>query len=509
MLRCFFALAALLLSYYLVKPLRDSQFLKEFDSRDLPLIYLVSSLFCLAVTRVFQWCSDRFSRRTVVAGTFGWALGCKLLFFASLREGGHLVTIAFYLWASVYFLLLLATLWGCFNERFGNEAGERCFPYIAMGAPLGTVAGAQLAGWTAGWGYSSLLWSGVSLVVALGCLWPEFAYPPRARSAAAHESSALGWLADPILRAIGMMVFALAVYTTVSNLITQHLLDHEIGQTVFQERLGGLHQQWRYEEFSGLREMDAARQQARLAELARTAHLAPEALRAAYTEYQNEREMHLRRLFAGISEGQGLLSILLLGVVCRPVIRRFGLRRAVLALPTFALCTLPLLLLPLPVLGIQVLLIGAGALNYSFNNVTKEMLYTVTSREAIVKAKPFIEGPLMRFGDVFCAILMFSARWVASILGHPEEWGYQFVLGMTALLVLNWWHLIRQGGSRYSSRSHGMIQGVENARDSHAHDLADHGELPDPLHRVAELGDGVKPDHPGNQQEAEQRIQGQ
>ena len=125
--RCAAALFFLFLSYYLVKPLRNSQFLNEFDPLFMPWIYLVVSVTSMLVTKVFQWCSLRFTRKQVVAGTFLWAMLCKLFFLVTLPQGGQRITALFYLWASVYFLLLVPTLWGCLNERFRPDQCQRCF----------------------------------------------------------------------------------------------------------------------------------------------------------------------------------------------------------------------------------------------------------------------------------------------------------------------------------------------------------------------------------------------
>ena len=46
-----------------------------------------------------------------------------------------------------------------------------------------------------------------------------------------------------------------------------------------------------------------------------------------------------------------------------------------------------------------------GALNYSINNVTKEVLYTPTSKETKGKLKAIIDGPMMRIGDLFASLV--------------------------------------------------------------------------------------------------------
>lgn len=464
--RCFAAVALLLLSYYLVKPLRNSQFLKDFAPADLPWIYLVVSFVSVFLTRIFQICSDRFSRRAVVGGTFAWAIACKLFFWQALARGGHTVTWLFYLWASVYFLLLTATMWGCFNERFRSEQAERCFPFIYLGATVGTILGAQLANWTAHWGYNCLIGSAVALALSLVCLWPEFSFPVRASlrwPADEAKPSAEKWSRDPTLRAIGFMVLALAIYTTATELATQRLLDRQVGRKVFTARLTPLSSAWHYEQFSEIRQLKGVEQRGALQALAQEHGVPPSRLATAYAAYQDEREAQLRQLFASISEGQGLLGIVLLGLICRPFVKRFGVGTAVIVMPTFALCVLPMLVFPLDVPVVQGILILGGALNYSFNNATKEMLYTATSRSAIVKGKPFIEGPLMRFGDVFCAVLTLSTAALVARAGWKQDWADYLTLGCCFAFTLFWWRAVRRAGSAYRSTVDRVVDHVENA----------------------------------------------
>ena len=246
--RCFGALFFLFLSYYLVKPLRNSQFLKEFPPQALPWIYLLVSGASLALTRVFQWSASRISRRSLVASTFLWAILCKALFYWGLPQGGHAWTGAFYLWASIYFLLLVSTLWGCLNERFTSQQGERYFALIALGSTLGNIAGAQIADWLVGWqwSYGTLLLSATALGVSLLLLWPELSFPVVVPPEVDQRcpSSKGAWIKDRFLRSIGVMVLSLAIYSTALDFVTQRLLDRQVGQQVYARHVQPHLSQW-------------------------------------------------------------------------------------------------------------------------------------------------------------------------------------------------------------------------------------------------------------------------
>ncbi len=447
-LRCASALFFLFLSYYLVKPLRNSQFLAEFGPSALPLIYLVVSVASVLVTRVFQWCSLRFTRYQVVSGTFFWAIGCKVFFFLTLQHGGQAVTALFYLWASVYFLLLVSTLWGCLNERFRVDQCQRCFPFIALGSTIGNIAGASLAELMKGAGPKSLLCAALACLFSLALLWRELAYPVQMQQKSPIEdkpAGGFGWLRNRSLRAIAVMVLALAVYSTSTDFITQRRLDLSIGQAAYAEELASL---WPdgYEQISSLRSLPSARQEMALRNLAQGQRIDAEQLVVGYNRYKREFSKRLSGVFASIFQVQGILGVVLLGLLCRPFLRRFGLSAALIVMPSFALCFTLVLMFPIDILWVQLILVLSGSLNYSFNNAAKEMLYTSTDREAIIQAKPFIEGPLMRFGDVFCSLLTIFSGLAVARLGWDKSWQEWLIVLPCALALVCWWVLVRRAG---------------------------------------------------------------
>ena len=453
-LRCAAALFFLFLSYYLVKPLRNAQFLTEFGPYALPWIYLVVSIGSVIVTKVFQWCSVRFPRRLVVAGTFLWAIGCKAFFLMALPGGGQAITALFYLWASVYFLLLVSTLWGCLNERFRVDQCQRCFPFIALGSTIGNIAGASLAEHMKNEGVKSLGYAALACLLSLLLLWREMAYPVQMQAKAEEQrpaSGGFGWLRDQSLRAIAVMVLALAVYSTSTDFITQRRLDVSIGQAAYAQKLAPL---WPdgYSEISALRNLPSARQEPALRELAAAHKLDPDQLVAGYARYKGEFGNRLSGVFASIFQYQGVLGILILGVLCRPFLRFFGLSAALIVMPTFALCVTVVLMFPLDVMWIQLILVLSGSLNYSFNNAAKEMLYTSTDREAIIQAKPFIEGPLMRLGDVLCSLLTILSGLAVAGLGWAQSWEEWLIVLPCAAALICWWVLVRRAGQAYQQR---------------------------------------------------------
>ena len=101
---------------------------------------------------------------------------------------------------------------------------------------------------------------------------------------------------------------------------------------------------------------------------------------------------------------QNVLGLILL-LLSRLIFKYLSVRFAILLLPLFFLIAGGVLNLDIGLEIIQILMVIGGALNYSINNVTKEVLYTPTSKETKGKLKAIIDGPMMRVGDLFASVI--------------------------------------------------------------------------------------------------------
>jgi hypothetical protein len=289
----------------------------------------------------------------------------------------------------------------------------------------------------------------------LALLWPELNYPVQMAERKEPEAGAtarrFGWLSDRFLRAIGVMVLALAIYSTATDFITQRRLDTILGQEAYQHEV---HSIWPggYTQLNDIRKLASEKRASALEQLALDNHLVAADLQQAYDRFREHRERRSREVFSNIFYYQGVVGVIVLGVFCRPFLRLFGLKAALIVLPTFALCVLPMLLTPLDLLTIQLVLIFSGSLNYSFNNATKEILYSATDRVSLLQAKPVIEGPLMRLGDVIFSTESILVVAAVAHFGWSPAWIERLMVAPCFIAVSVWWLLVRQAGRAYQSR---------------------------------------------------------
>lgn len=486
----FLALFFLLLSYYLVKPLRDSRFFLYFSADQLPYFYLVSPVAALLITKIFNFFVDRMQPRKLLIITYGVMMLCKVLFTVLMQWSTAWSTAVFFVWASVYFSLVLAILWATINSAFQSQQAERCFGVIAIGATLGSIIGAKVSGllvesvlkdWT-------LLLSGASMALALGFTLMIRSNPlekPSQVNTATDETSPADetpgnhpeethkrpgpWddikslLQRPYMRGIAFMVFALALASTVVNLQVYKQIDENLARASYQN----IFKDWdpQSKNFASLRDLKGqskAATEKKLAALAALTPLTPVEMRTRYLNYQSDLEGETRKLFANVYFWQGILGIFLLGVVARLLFQYAGLSWSTVLLPGFFCLVLALLFFPLEAFMLQGILIGAGALNYSLNNATKELLYTPTTPRARYQHKPLIEGPIMRLGDVSASLFkLIVAGGAAGTLALSQQLQSRILLGVGLLASLLWIVLIWYTGRQYDKNQQAEIKSQE------------------------------------------------
>lgn len=468
---CFTALFFLLLSYYLIKPLRNSQFLKDFPASYLPFVYLVIPILSLFVTKIYNWFCDRMDKFKLIIRVYLVIMACKVAFTFLLASGQKWATVAFYFWGSVYFLLALATLWACFNDFFTCEQGERFYGLIATGAVSGNILGAKLSSWIARsdeWRPYATLVSASSMAIALFFLMlgMKFRQPkvekPKVK---AEEGPERSFWSDvkllfklPYVRGIAIMVCFLATYTTTVDFLSQKVIDlrmaereYSIHFEKYNDKLNGspggpLNKQG-FEFVYGLKMKSKADVPAALQAEGQKYGLE---LEPAYKTYQEDLESETRATFSDIFLYQGVVGVILLVLVSRFIFKKIGLTFGVLIMPTFAVVTLIAFAFPLELFAVELMLVLSGALNYSLNNASKEILYTATDEETKFKLKPLIEGPGMRTGDITASILSIGTMGAAAAMGWQS--GDKVFLAITFAAVVTWWFAIRRSGRIYDTQ---------------------------------------------------------
>jgi AAA family ATP:ADP antiporter len=350
---CFFCVLA---AYYVIRPVRD-QFSAAVGSTSLPVFYTATFLATLALTPLFGMLVARYPRRKFVPIVYVFFIAGMLAFVSLFRVqdeiGARVLGSVFFVWVSVFNLFVVAVFWSFMADLFDADQARRLFPIIAVGGPLGAIAGPSLTkALVFVVGVAGLLViSALLLGIAIVCIGFLLAWSRKhpVRGDETRED-----------RVIGGSIFAGAVETVRSSVMQRFailmLLGDCVGTVIY----------------------------ALLADYGHTAfHTAEERT----------------SLFAGIDLYANLLQVGLQLLVTRELMVWFGAKAAVLMDAGVKVLMLAgLILIGEP--WVVVLAIATRASMYGVFKPAADSLYTRVPAETRYKSKNFVDTAVWRFGDL-------------------------------------------------------------------------------------------------------------
>lgn len=162
----------LLVSLYLLKPVRDSLFLSGRGPEELPFVFILTTVLVVPVA----YLHTRAGRRVRVGPLIDGVSIALVLSLVGLRGllgiGGEWTTYLLYAWVSIYGLLVTSQFWLMANALFTASESKRIFTVLSAGAILGAIVGGEVTGLLVeevGMESENLLWgAGAVLIVATG-----------------------------------------------------------------------------------------------------------------------------------------------------------------------------------------------------------------------------------------------------------------------------------------------------------------------------------------------------
>lgn len=133
----------LLLSYFLLRPVRESLGSRDLDK--LPWLMTGTMVAMIVVNPIFAWLVSRMPRRRFIPLINRFFM-LNLLVFAGLIMwvNAKWVAYSFYIWVSVYNLFVVSIFWAFMADAHGPERSRRVFGLVGVGGTAGAIAGAWL-----------------------------------------------------------------------------------------------------------------------------------------------------------------------------------------------------------------------------------------------------------------------------------------------------------------------------------------------------------------------------
>ncbi len=351
----------LLAAWFIMRPLREQMGVAG-GTRNLPWLYTGTLLATLALHPPFAALVARLPRRAFITITNRFFVANILAFFAlfELMPTTSLVWVGrvFFVWTSVFNLFVVSVFWAFMVDVFRTEQAKRLFGFIGVGGTLGGIAGAGVtAALAEPLGPTRLfLVSAVMLEVAVQCVKRLSANRAAAPAADAPGASP----SDGAEQLIGGRTLAGITHVVRSPYllaICAYMLLFTIGSTVLYF------------------------QQAQIAER----HFADRASQTAF--------------FARLDLAVSILTLLTQLFLTGRLIKLLGVGVTLALMPAMSVIGF-LALGTAPVLAVFVVFqVLRRAGEYAVARPSREVLYTVLSREDKYKAKHFIDTFIYRGGD--------------------------------------------------------------------------------------------------------------
>ncbi len=347
---------SVLSAYYVIRPIRDEMGVQG-GVNNLQWLFTGTLLAMLAVNPPFAALVRRLPRETFIAVAYRFFMANLLIFMVLLSLSTETQNVwlgrVFFIWASVFNLFVVSVFWALMVDVFNSEQGKRLFGLIAAGATVGAILGSSItATMVKGIGSAPLLLASILLlelavfaVRRLSRLAGGLSRTPTTEAEAAPIGGGV-WAGlthtarSPYLLNVGLYILLYAITST--------FLYFQQAQIVADAFID----------------------------------------RAARTAF-----------FARIDLLVNVLTLVAQIFLTSRILGAFGVALTLAALPLFNVLGFATLAM-VPVVGALVAFQVARRVgNFALARPTREILFTVVSREDKYKAKNFIDTVVYRAGD--------------------------------------------------------------------------------------------------------------
>lgn len=348
--------AVVMAGWFMLRPLREDSG-SSIPAGERATLYTWTFACSLPAVPLYSWLVSIFERRRLLLALYAFFCLNLGAFWWCQSRGWFPGTLdrVFYVWASVYNLLIVSIFWSVVVDVFDSEQGKRLFGIVAAGGSIGAIVGSQVTK-----SYFEHLARGglylTAMAILVACAGCAIALLRSGTARAPREMRGTGgsWLGGFTLVLGRPYLLALAAQT----------LCITFGSTIlYNEKL--------------------------------------ELVAAAYPRRQDRPEV-----FATIDQYTNFATLIGQSLITAWMLRRFGLRAALGFLPVLGMLGFAALAWLLGTSSIQhalYLVVGFEVLrkasHHVFEKPAREVLFTVVSREEKYKAKEFLDVSVYRGGD--------------------------------------------------------------------------------------------------------------
>jgi len=392
----------ILCAYYIIRPIRSEMVIAN-GVDNIQWLMLMTVGVLMLITPVFGWVTTRFRTRQFLSYcTLFFAAQLVVFYFLfDVEQRSPNVTRAFFVWVNVFNMFIVSLFWSFMNDVFSREQSKRLFAFIAAGGTAGAITGPIITTTLVNQlGLAPLLLiSATVLALSVVCIvwltrWPNAEF---------SQDDALHTVRNEALKGSIWGAFKLIFKSPYLLGICLFILLYAVSITFVEI------------------------QQAQLV--------------ARSFDDPTERT----RLFSTVDFTVNVLALIFQLLLTSHMIRWLGFRTTLLILPVGITIGFGLMS-SMPILAVMVgVEIFRRSGDYSILKPTREMLFSVVSREEKYKAKNFIDTTILRGGNAGSA-LAYSALKSLGLAGAG-------VAGVSVALGLAWCSTAFWLGGQFEKRS--------------------------------------------------------
>jgi len=145
LLLLFLYLMLALASFTIARAVRDSLFLDQYGAINLPYAYLAIAVVISAVVSLYVRLAARLSQATLITATLLFFILNLILFWWAAPRGWDALPALFYVWTSIYGIIVTAQVWTVAGMILDTRQARRLFPLLGSGGILGAFLGGVFA----------------------------------------------------------------------------------------------------------------------------------------------------------------------------------------------------------------------------------------------------------------------------------------------------------------------------------------------------------------------------
>jgi len=391
----FFYFFLIMAPFYIIKPVRNAEYLDEVGSIRLPIAYLLTAVIMGFFIHFYSKLQVKVHRRILIISSLIFFIVTCLLSRGFFIRRLSWMPYAFWVWANIYIVVMVTQFWLLVNDVFNPREAKRLIGFFGSGGLLGGVLGGLLTGLLARAIPDYLLLIPAGILILNGFVVNYIFIWQRRMNLPADKTNNK----DKEKRRKSVKVGFIDCFNTVRKDNFLILLAVVVMITF---------------------------------------------VVATFIDYQSntvisniwERKGQMTEFFGYFHAGLLVLPFFLQLLMTSNLIKRYGIRFTLLLLPFILfLCTLGIGLLPGLFFAIAIKSSDKG-LSFSLNQSVRELLYIPISSEFKNKAKIFIDMFLNRFAKGIGALILL----IFIFYPPPEAWEtrVKIVSAISIVFIVAW-----------------------------------------------------------------------